>query len=297
MASAQIDVGRVSQSIVWLRREQVGGAPIAPHHGRVALFASRDFLPPAGPGSTVADNTKDIMTDVGGTVVFADTFPAELKLNLLYSWEYAARWANKQIHDKYGKIDPKQQNCDTVFVHAIKWYSLFERCMQQLHWITKDFDWTSSAVSGDTFTVDKQILAVLQAFLAADGVSLAAVQSAIGVLKGLGANDQRMVLWDSHSNSAGKGSFQMGAIREAGGGLATVRLAALLLDSTEHTTTCFFYFTYKTNRTKVSQATQDLVFNNDAYTMVINGQSAKALVEAAVVTTSNQFISNDGGIE
>jgi hypothetical protein len=107
-----------------------------------------------------------------------------------------------------------------------------------------------------------------------------------------------MTLWDSHSQSAGKGTFQMGSVRDGGDGTATLRTAALQLHSTQVTTDCFWFFHYSSSNTKVSQASVDLLFNAAAYEEKdASGNSAKSLVEEAVVATSNAFISQPGNIE
>ena len=252
----------------------------------------------AGAPLTFQDNTKDVWTAVSSSIVFVDPFPGEVKENMLYSWEYGQRWATKQIHTKYGPTDPNAQNADTIFTHVQEWYGFFTSMLREgLHWIVKDLDFSNAQASGSTFTVDKMIIEVLTSFLATDSVALAAVTDAIALLKSMDSTDPRMVMWDSHSTSHGKGTFQMGAVRDSGGGLATMHTGALELDTTQTVTTVFFFFNYSSSDTQVTKAAQDLLFHNDAYTRVgTNGQSAKQIVESAVVDTSNQYLANDGGI-
>jgi hypothetical protein len=249
-------------------------------------------------GIVVQDNTKDIWTSVQGNLVFADAFSAGVKSDVLYSWEYAQRWANKQIHDAYGMTDPTQQHADTVFTHSQEWYADFKSMLQTLHWIVDDFDFTNAQATGDTFTVDQVMMQALLAFMGDDAVAIEAIKSAIGVLTSMKPTDGPMVLWDTHSNSNGKGSFQMGAVRDGGGGLPTMQLGALQMNSTITTTTVFFFFHYSSQNTQVTQATVNMLLHDDAYTAVDSqGRSAKSLVEAAVVGTSTAYLAQDGGIE
>lgn len=291
---ADIDDAKVAETVAFLQKN---GAIEQPGQGgkwqRIAKIRSdlREDIDWHG-------DSKDAWNNVSGSVVFAAKFKGDHKQDILYSWEYAQRWANKQIHDKYGPTDPSRQDADTVFVHAQEWYGYFSHMLSVLHWVADSWSFQDYQVSGTTFTVDKIMLDILTAFMGDDMVSLDAIKGAMGLLDGLGQDDPRMTLWDSHSQSNGLGTFQMGAVTDGGDGLAVMKTGALQMDCTQTDTTCFFFFHYSTSNTTLTKSTQNLIFNRDAYTKKdSSGTSAKDIVEKAVVDSSTDYLARDGGIE
>jgi hypothetical protein len=281
----------IQQSIEFLAKQSLD--PAEAHPKAAAIKA----LGLDGPIDPVAD-TKDVYVDVGGGVVFAAPFAAQMKLDILYSWEYSQRWANKQIHDKYGKTDPSRQGADTIFTHSTEWYSYFTQMLKVLHWVAKDFAFKAVHVSGSTFEVDKIILDILMTALGDDAQGKKAIQDAIALMKGLGCDSGQLTLWNHHSSSNGYGSFQMGAVLDGGEGMPVMTTGAMQIDSKQESTDCFFFFHYSTSDTQMTQGSQQLIFNQDAYARKdAQGRSARDMVAASVAGTSTDFIADCGGIE
>jgi hypothetical protein len=276
----------VQESLAWFGELERSGFELEAHPpGLRAMAVPADT-------TTKADGTKSVWLDGGAGITFVDGLSSITQQDLLDSFEYAQRYANTRIHTKYGLTDPKNQNADTKFTHAQEWYAEMNDALSHLHYIAQAWDFSSVHLGGDTVTVDKVVLDILKAYLGDASAAMAAVQESIQILKSLGKEDQRMTLWNSHSKSQGRGSFQMAAAQqESASDPVSLKTGAFQFNSKQTTTDCFFFFHFSTTRTEFSKAAQNLVFNQQRY--VANREQ----VADAIAASTNEWLAKAGELE
>jgi hypothetical protein len=211
----------------------------------------------------VASGDKGVYGDASGLVTFVDNLSGDLQQDMLDVWEFSNRYADKKIHDKYGLTDAKEQGIDTKFTNSVEWYTNLGVALNNLHFTAQDFQFSSWGASGDTFTVDKMIIDVMQGML---GDDKSALEGAMAVLADAGKDDGAMKIWDSHSKSKSSGAMQKVFVRQkdANSPLSLVT-GAFGLKTTTTITDVLFFFHFSTSDTQAVKATQDMVFNQKAY--------------------------------
>lgn len=162
-----------------------------------------------------------------------------------------------------------------------KWYKFYVDVLGKVGWVIQGFKFTEHSGSGMTLKVQDVILKLL-ASIATENMILIVTET-MEALKALKDDDGRLVLFDSQSQSLGKGNFQIAVASEVGGNVAT-SIGAFYFNSKE-TKSRFLWFNYSKSDIHFFEGCQSITLNEEVYAEVRDavikklGDSAKTFVQ------------------
>lgn len=186
----------------------------------------------------------------GSVVAFTDGLNGQQKSDVLNSTLLAQLAANK-------KFDRDED--------PINWYKFYRSVLEQVGWVVPSFSFARLSVAGSRFTVDRAVIALLQAIATPGEVGVA--RAAIEALRRLPERDRRVVLFESNGHSDTLGNFQISACGVSQGDTVVMKIGAFHFRTTERVTRVLF-FSFPRSSTQMQQARQTLTLNEDVYGQV-----------------------------
>ena len=200
----------------------------------------------AAVGPAVAENVKAAV--VAGTLAaFAGDFTAQEKEDVLFSLEFADRYASAQ-HDRFNAVE--------------NWYRAFEEALGNTGWLVKEIKRIKKDELKGEVEADKAALAIL-ATAATGAAALAVLQSAIKALEGMSDKDERITLYSHYASRDQAAHIQMGAAEKTDGTI-TMSFGALSFERDANTTRIPF-FRWGDDIQDYFFACNQAVFNTAAY--------------------------------
>lgn len=199
--------------------------------------------------AAMTDDGPSAAVDDGMLVSFVSELPASDQSDVLNSCLLAQLAANK----KYNR------ESDTK-----NWYGFYRNVLENVGWVVQEFSFENYHASGDTFSVDQAVLALLASI--ATGNELAVVTEAMSALKALSSGDQPLSIWNSSSHSQDAGNFQIAVCNKSGGNVV-MKNGAFYFTTTE-TTDSFLWFHYSSSSMDLYQASQTMTLDEDIYSKV-----------------------------
>ncbi|NGO07513.1 hypothetical protein G5C60_07545 [Streptomyces sp. HC44] len=204
------------------------------------------YLPPG-----VALQEEQSAAVVAGSIVaFTDGLNGQQKSDVLNSTLLAQLAANK-------KFDRDED--------TIRWYKFYSSVLEQVGWVVPSFSFAKLTVAGSRFTVDRAVIALLQAIAAPGEISVA--KAAIEALRSLPERDRRVVLFESNAHSDKLGNFQIASCGVSQGDTVVMKMGAFFFNTTERVTRVLF-FSFPRSSTNMQQSRTTLTLNEDVYAQV-----------------------------
>lgn len=219
------------------------------------------------PGAQTIDNQPGNFIDAGSVLSFVSGLSADHQTAVLNSTLLAQLASNKQFDREQ---DP------------VNWYKFYRNVLEHVGWVAQDFGFTRYQATGDTFTMDKAVLAILAAIATQN--ELGAIKSAIDAAKALADGDGRITLFDHSCSKGTSGAFQIGVASDAGNAIA-MKLGALYFN-TQTNVTRVLWFRFSTNSTTLNKCTQSVTLDATIYDQV------KAAVETKLGDKAKNFVHN-----
>jgi hypothetical protein len=151
------------------------------------------------------------------------------------------------------------------------WYTFYRTVLENVGWVVPDFSFDQFQAAGDTFTVDKVIVDLLQSI--ATGDEVAVVESTLNAMKSLDQGDGRLVLYETQTHSDHQGNFQAHSVSESGGSVV-MRIGTFYF-GTEDTVTRILWFNFPSSRTSFYEGAQTMELDEDVYSQVRQTIKAK----------------------
>ncbi|QES43152.1 hypothetical protein DEJ49_21115 [Streptomyces venezuelae] len=186
----------------------------------------------------------------GSIVAFTDGLNGQQKSDVLNATLLAQLAANK-------KFDRDE--------NTKKWYEYYRSVLEQVGWVVPSFNFAKLTVAGSRFTVDRAVIALLQAIASPGEISVA--KAAIESLKSLQDKDRRVVLFESNAHSDKLGNFQIAACGVSSGDTVVMKIGMFYFSTTERVTRVLF-FSFPRASTTMQQARQTMTLNEDVYAQV-----------------------------
>ncbi|MEU7583849.1 hypothetical protein AB0B50_40435 [Streptomyces sp. NPDC041068] len=201
-------------------------------------------------GVALQEEEESAAVVAGSVVAFTDGLNGQQKSDVLNSTLVAQLAANK-------KYDREK---DTA-----KWYGFYRTVLEQVGWVVPSFSFAKLSVAGSRFTVDRAVIALLQAI--ATGGELTAAKAAIAALKALPDRDRRVVLFESSSHSEKLGNFQISTCGVSARDTVVMKIGAFHFKTNERVTRVLF-FSFPRASTTMYQSRQTMTLNEDVYEQV-----------------------------
>ena len=147
---------------------------------------------------------------------------------------------------------------------AVEWYAFYASVLYQVGWTVQDYAFEKYNASGDTFTVDKAVIKLLESI--AEGGEVAIAQASLDALKSLSEGDRPLQIWNSSTHSANAGNFQIAPCAKSGN--VVVMKNSSFYFKTSESTHGFLWFTYSSSSMELYQAKQTMSLNIDVYKQV-----------------------------
>lgn len=186
------------------------------------------------------------LVDNGSLVSFVANVTGLHREDILNSTLIAQLAANK-AHDRFDDV--------------VNWYKKYVEVLENVGWVIQAFDFTKYHGSGNTVSMDKVIVQLLEAIASENEVAV--TKSTLDALNALDDGDGKMVLWDSSSSHLEKGNFQIGVASEENDALV-FRVAASHFNSEEQHTR-FLWWGYSSSSIDLFTSSQAMTLNEQAY--------------------------------
>ena len=158
---------------------------------------------------------------------------------------------------KFDRFDPAQ---------VINWYKNYTNVLSNVGWTMQDFQFQNYQASGSTFSINTAILELVSSFMSPAGVAV--VKATLEGLAKLSDDDPWYQVFDTSSDSANGGNFQLGQCDDEGGTGPLVMSSTGFSFTTTEQATRFLWWEYSSSDTQLHYATQTATLDNDVYSQV-----------------------------
>lgn len=178
---------------------------------------------------------------------FVDGLTGEEQQDVLYSHQLAERAADAAHQRHTAPAD---------------WYRAYDAVLNRIGWAGEGTATAAHAAEGDTLSLDKSALDVIGTI--ATGGQLAILVKALEALKGLGAGDRAVKIFELQALAQQSGSFQLGAVQRSDGGALSMAYGAFHFEAVK-ASKGFLFFRHKSDEVRVWAGAARRVLNRDHY--------------------------------
>jgi len=202
------------------------------------------------------------VVDVGSVIAFTDKVDADEKQDVLYAVQLAQRAASK-LHDRFDETPA--------------WYRKYTEVLENVGWVSQQFNFQRQTQDRGEFRMDKAALAVIAAV--ATQQYLGVLTTAISSLEKMADDDGAITIFDYQSLAQQSGNFQLGSIEKSDNGALTMALGAFYFRAVDKRRK-FLFFRWGENDVEFWAAAQVLTLNEDTYARV-RGEIRNKMIETA----------------